>query len=110
MNNHANISDDNFGAVINCAIRYAFGRNTSMPSLVIDFVTPLLPYLSGKTLLCIDKDLAEEFAAGNYPFQGSLWQKFHDNVREIRRGRGEQPYKSWRDQMNELEERNKARR
>ena len=48
------LSDDNFGAVLNCAVRYAIGRRTYMPGLVIDYITPLLPYLNNKTLWCFD--------------------------------------------------------
>ena len=39
-------TDDDFGAVLNCAIRYSLGRQTYMPHLVMDFARPLLPFLS----------------------------------------------------------------
>lgn len=29
--------DDDFGAICNCAVRYAVGRRTYMPDLVLDF-------------------------------------------------------------------------
>lgn len=32
--------NDDFGAICNCAVRYAVGRRTYMPDLVIDFITP----------------------------------------------------------------------
>ena len=51
------IGDDFFGAVLNCAVRYCLGRRTYMPSLVTDFIRPLLPYLSKKTLWCFEKDI-----------------------------------------------------
>lgn len=35
-------SDDRFGTILNCAVRYACGRHTDMPSLVIGYITPLL--------------------------------------------------------------------
>ena len=38
--------DKNFETILLCAIRYAIGRRTYIPSLVIDYITPLLPYLS----------------------------------------------------------------
>ena len=35
-----------FETILLCAVRYAIGRQTYIPSLVIDYITPLLPYLS----------------------------------------------------------------
>lgn len=37
------ISDQNndFGAVLICAVRYCIGRQTYMPGLVIDFIRPV---------------------------------------------------------------------
>lgn len=50
-------SDDYFGAVLNCAVRYALGRRSYMPYLVTSFILPLVPRLSDKTLWCLDKDI-----------------------------------------------------
>ena len=49
--------DDFFGAVLNCAVRYCLGRASYMPGLVIDYITPMLPRLSKKTLWCFEKDI-----------------------------------------------------
>ena len=35
-----------FETILICAVRYAIGRKSYMPSMVIDYITPLLPYLS----------------------------------------------------------------
>ena len=35
-----------FETILLCAVRYAIGRKSYMPSMVIDYITPLLPYLS----------------------------------------------------------------
>ena len=40
--------NDDFGAICNCAVRYAVGRKTYMPGLVIDFITPYLSELTDK--------------------------------------------------------------
>lgn len=53
------LTDDDFGAVINCAIRYCLGRETYMPSLVTTYVKPLLPWLSDKTVACMERDVRE---------------------------------------------------
>ena len=52
-----NLKDDNFGAVLNCAIRYCLDRQSYMPSKIIDYVRPLLPYLSYRTVNCMWNDV-----------------------------------------------------
>lgn len=44
------VDEQYFGTVCICAIRYVMGRETYMPSLVRDFVRPLLPVLPDKTI------------------------------------------------------------
>lgn len=93
-------ADDEFGAVLNCAVRYAIGRRTYMPGLVIDFITPLLPRLSSKTLWCFDRDIAEARWEGGYgdpKIDEPGWMRFHEAVRAERQRRGDTPYKSWRE-------------
>ena len=51
--------DDDFGAVLNCAVRYAIGRRTYMPSIVVGFILPLVPELTDKTLWCFQQDIME---------------------------------------------------
>ena len=51
-------SDDFGGAVLNCAVRYALGRMSYMPKLVIDEIKPMLKGCSDKTLWCFDKDIS----------------------------------------------------
>ena len=94
------VYDDNFGAVLNCAVRYAIGRRTYMPSLVVDYITPLIPKLSSKTLWCFDQDIATQKYCGGYgnPITDEpLWMKFHAAVRAERTKRGEALYKDWRE-------------
>ena len=43
-------NDKTFGVILNCAVRYALGRRTYIPSLVIEFIIPLLPSLDRETL------------------------------------------------------------
>ena len=49
--------DDFGGAVLNCAVRYALGRRSYMPGLVVDEITPMLKDCSDKTLWCFDRDI-----------------------------------------------------
>lgn len=94
------LADDDFGCVLNCAVRYAIGRQTYMPHLVIDFITPLLPYLNNRTLWCFDQDVTNakwEGGYGNPDIDEANWMNFLAAVREERIKRGEEPYKSWRE-------------
>lgn len=77
--------DKNFETILLCAVRYAIGRKTSMPSLVIDYITPLLPYLSEDVL----KLIADEII-GHYTYEGALgdekidkpyWEQFLRKIR-----------------------------
>ena len=54
--------DKNFETILLCAVRYAIGRKTYIPSLVIDYITPLLPYLSENTLKLIANEITEHEA------------------------------------------------
>lgn len=79
------LQDDNFGAVLNCAIRYCIGRRTYMPDLVTSYIRPLLPYLSRKTVQVMWNDIR---AAKNYgdPCDEVLWMNFlQDLVAELDR-------------------------
>ena len=51
--------DKNFETILLCAVRYAIGRKTYIPSLVIDYITPLLSHLSYNTLGLIANDITE---------------------------------------------------
>ena len=48
-----------FETILLCAVRYAIGRKTYIPSLVIDYITPLLSHLSYNTLGLIANDITE---------------------------------------------------
>ena len=48
-----------FETILICAVRYAIGRKTYMPSMVIDYITPLLSHLSYNTLGLIANDITE---------------------------------------------------
>ena len=59
--------DKNFETILLCAVRYAIGRRTYIPSLVIDYITPLLPYLSEDVLKLIANEII-----GRYTYEGAL--------------------------------------
>ena len=77
--------DKNFETILLCAVRYAIGRKSYMPSMVIDYITPLLPYLSEDVL----KLIADEII-GRYTYEGALgdemidkpyWEQFLRKIR-----------------------------
>lgn len=53
-----NISQEDFGTLAICAIRYCQGRQTYMPGLVREIVIPHLPELSDKDLNVLIDDCA----------------------------------------------------
>ena len=74
-----------FESILVCAVRYAIGRKSYMPSMVIDYITPLLPYLSEDVL----KLIADEII-GHYTYEGALgdekidkpyWEQFLRKIR-----------------------------
>lgn len=77
--------DKNFETILLCAVRYAIGRQTYIPSLVIDYITPLLPYLSEDALKLIADEIIERYtyegALGDEKIDKPYWIKF---LREIR--------------------------
>lgn len=85
------VSSDAFGCILNCAVRYAIGRQTYIPGLVIDFICPILPYISDKTLYIFDQDITDQKYIGGYGdkyIDEPLWMQFHQDViaEEGRRG------------------------
>lgn len=80
-------NDDDFGAILNCAVRYAMERCSYMPSLVVRFITPLIPYLDDKTLNVFKEDYIfqekyenPDFCFGDPKIDRPLWDAFFANV------------------------------
>ena len=86
-------TNDDFGAVCNCAVRYCLGRRSYMPSLVCGYITPLLPELTDKTLDCFERDIADRKQTG-FDFGDSCdyetWDAFYKAVCKEIEGRKEQ--------------------
>lgn len=72
--------DENFETILTCAIRYAIGRQTYMPHLVIDYITPLLPILSDKALSVMKNDVATAEHYGNDMIDKPAWMEFYAKV------------------------------
>lgn len=60
------ISDEDFGTLAICAIRYCIGRQSYMPSLVQSIITPHLSELSDKDLGVMIQDCMDLSRNGNF--------------------------------------------
>lgn len=81
--------DENFESVLICAERYACGRQTYMPSIVAEYITPLIPQLSGKALAVIRNDITaaqEHGSLGDPRIDAPLWKELRRKcVDELKR-------------------------
>ena len=77
--------DKNFETILLCAVRYAIGRKSYIPSLVIDYITPLLPYLTDNTLRLIANEITEyegyEGGLGDEKIDKPYWEQFLRKIR-----------------------------
>ena len=81
-------ADEDFGAILICAVRYALGRHSYMPSLVQDFIRPLLPRLSRNTLFVMAQDIRGSSSYGDPYIDKPGWMRFLDEIQKERRERG----------------------
>lgn len=75
--------DKNFESILVCAVRYAIGRKSYMPSMVIDYITPLLPYLSYWTLGLIVAEIIDhnyEGGLGDDKIDRPYWLNFKRKI------------------------------
>lgn len=75
--------DKNFESILVCAVRYAIGRKSYMPSLVIDYITPLLPYLSYWTLGLIAAEIIDhsyDGGLGDKKIDRPYWLEFKKRI------------------------------
>ena len=86
-----NLTNDDFGAICNCAVRYCLGRRSYMPSLVCGYITPLLPELTDTTLGCFERDIAERKLTGFFgdSYDYKTWDAFYNAVCKEIEGRKE---------------------
>ena len=75
--------DENFGAVLVCAVRYALGRRTYMPSLVTEYIMGHCHLiLDSNTLGVMIRDIEEQGKNGPDAYGDTwdekTWMKFLD--------------------------------
>ena len=84
-------NNENVGAVLISAVRYACGSQTYMPSLVIDVVRPMLPLLTPRTVACMERDIREADKFGGYgdeKIDKPMWLKFLAELQKVMEERG----------------------
>lgn len=75
---HIDRDDDNGGVLLNCAVRYALGRYSYMPRLVMSEIAPMLGRLSNKTLYVMRRDVAEFLATPRPEYDGCVMDDYRD--------------------------------
>lgn len=82
--NKVSIDDDNFQTILICAVRYSLGRRTYMPHLVMDYIAPIVPLLSDRTLGVIERDIGEAdkmgVGYGDERIDKPRWLKFRQLI------------------------------
>ncbi len=65
--------DDDFGCIINSALRYAIGRHTYMPGVVVNFVRKYIHVLDSKTIHVAIEDIQKNIEWNNVD-NPEMWQ------------------------------------
>ncbi len=79
--------DDDFDKIIVCAVRYAVGRDTTMPALVSGFVRRWMDLLEDDTLSVIARDIDNDLSKGEGTPDKELWVKLRDDIQEHLHGK-----------------------
>lgn len=69
-----------FGFVLNCAVRYACGRKSYAPSIVIGYIEPLLSELDDASLTIMERDIRECNDYGDKDVDEPDWMDFLDKI------------------------------
>lgn len=85
--------DDNFGCIINSALRYSIGRHTYMPSVVAGFVRKYMSILDTKTIGIMVEDIDREPEFDEKLDYRDLWVSLQSDLKN---------------RLNELKEKDKA--
>ena len=64
--------DNDFGCIINSAVRYSLGRSTYMPSTTVRFVLRNLMVLDTRTIVVMIRDIERELVDDNLPYR-DIW-------------------------------------
>ena len=74
--------DPDYDAIVLCAVRYALGRRTYMPSLVDEYIRRNLNTLEHRTLTTIARDIDWDMGMLDEASYSDLWAKLRDDIKE----------------------------
>ena len=74
------IFDDDFGCIVNSALRYAIGRRTYMPSVVMSFIRKHIDVLDSRTISTMISNIERE-AEQETLDQRDDWMKLRDDLK-----------------------------
>jgi len=74
------IFDDDFGCIVNSALRYAIGRRTYMPSVVMSFIRKHIDALDSRTISVMIADIERETEQRTLD-QRDDWMKLRDDLK-----------------------------
>ncbi len=74
--------DDDFGCIVNSALRYAISRHTYMPGVVVEFIRKYMPILDTKTIEVALTDIDKELEWNNVD-DPTMWRTLKKEL-EIR--------------------------
>lgn len=81
--------NEDFGTILICAVRYSLGRQSYMPSLVQEYIRPMLRCLDKKTLSVIQRDIEEAAmrpgCLGDEGIDRPGWLRFLEAVKEAQK-------------------------
>lgn len=77
------ITQENIGTLCICAMRYAMGRQTYMPSLVCEIVEGIIDEFSNKDLVIMERDIIQAGDAINTDGKnGEYWLHLLHKIQE----------------------------
>ena len=83
--------DDDFGCIINSAVRYSLGRSSYMPSTTVKFVLKYLMVLDVRTITVMIEDIDRSLVDEQLPYKDtwlSLKFALEDRLEKIQEGGG----------------------
>ena len=83
--------DDDFGCIINSAVRYSLGRSSYMPSTTVKFVLKYLMVLDVRTIIVMIEDIDRSLVDEQLPYKDtwlSLKYALEDRLEKMQEGGG----------------------
>ena len=75
--------DDDFGVIVNAALRYAIGRHTYLPPTIVAFIRKYLTILDDRTLHVICTDIERELLSDEGVDDPGMWKNLLEDCRAV---------------------------